>query len=268
MRQVDGLLAKLSLAWVLAKQDLTNRYANSYAGVVWTIGVPLLYAIINVMVFSILMSGRMGERYGDIPFALFYFVPLSIWIFFAEMTSRSTNILREYSYLINKIAFPFWILPLVPILSALISQAIILAITAGLLAYHGIGVASSIWVYVVVCLIGWVLTLGVCYASSALAMYIPDLGQIVPIAINIIFWLTPILYPATLVEADGPLWVRSIIMDWNPFFYLVETARHAFFGTAAIAWSALAGVATLAVVVFVAGLGVFKKLKPGFADVI
>ena len=116
----------LRLLYALAWRDIRNRYASSYAGIAWNIGVPLLYAIINVIVFSILMSGRMGARYGDIPFALFYFVPLTLWAFFSDVVVRSTGILREYSYLINKIAFPFWILPLVPIASALLSQGILL----------------------------------------------------------------------------------------------------------------------------------------------
>ncbi|EOA2940439.1 ABC transporter permease, partial [Yersinia enterocolitica] len=113
-------------AWMLAKRDLKNRYASSYAGIAWNIGVPLLYAIINVVVFSILMSGRMGARYGDVPFALFYFVPLSLWALFSDVVGRSTGILREYGYLINKIAFPFWVLPLVPLASALLSQGILM----------------------------------------------------------------------------------------------------------------------------------------------
>lgn len=50
----------IRLAWMLAKRDVKNRYANSYAGLAWSVGVPLLYSIINVMVFSILMKGRMG----------------------------------------------------------------------------------------------------------------------------------------------------------------------------------------------------------------
>jgi lipopolysaccharide transport system permease protein len=268
MRSNSGVKAGLSLAWMLAKQDVKNRYASSYAGVLWTIGVPLLYALINVVVFSILISGRMGVRYGDIPFALFYFVPFSIWILFSDTVNRSTVILREYAYLINKMAFPFWVLPLVPLLSALINQAIIALIALALLAYNGIGLADSAWVYGLVWLTCLVLAIGLAYAISALAMYIPDLAQIVPVLVNILFWLTPILYPATLVEDHGALWVRSIIMDYNPFYYLVEISRHAVFGTGAIMWTALFKVMAFAALVLVTGMAIFRKLKSGFADVI
>lgn len=258
----------LRLAWVLAWRDLRNRYASSYAGVAWNVGVPLLYAIINVIVFSMLMTGRMGPKYGDVPFALFFFVPLSLWAFFSDVVVRSTGILREFSYLINKIAFPLWVLPLVPIASALLSQGILLILVGGLMLYHGIAPAETASVYIVIWLVCLGLTLGVAYAVSALAVYVPDLAQIVPVAINIIFWLTPILYPASLVEQGGSFWLRSLIMDYNPFFYIVELSRHAVFGSAAVSWGALMIVGLVSVVTLIGGLLVFRKLKPGFADVI
>lgn len=263
-----GIINSLSLAWMLAKRDLLNRYAGSYAGVFWTIGVPLLYALINVVVFSTLMSGRMGARYGDIPFALFYFIPFSLWILFSEVVGRSTSILRDYGYLVSKIAFPFWVLPLIPLASALLSQLIILLLAFGLMLHYSINIGDTAAIYLLVWIACLLLTLGVAYAVSALSVYIPDLGQIVPVVVNILFWLTPILYPATLVEEHGALWVRKLIMDWNPFYYLTEISRHAVFATAQVDWVALALLLTLSATLLVAGFTLFRRLKSGFADVL
>ncbi|MBF7728995.1 ABC transporter permease [Pseudomonas sp. N040] len=264
----SGIINSLSLAWMLAKRDLLNRYAGSYAGVFWTIGVPLLYAIINVVVFSTLMSGRMGARYGDIPFALFYFLPFSLWSLFSEVVGRSTGILREYRYLVSKIAFPFWVLPLVPLASALLSQVIILLLAGGLMAYNGLTLGDMAAVYLLAWLACVLITLGIAYAVSALSVYIPDLTQIVPVVLNILFWLTPILYPATLVEEHGALWLRRLIMDCNPFYYLTEISRHAVFATAPVDWPALAVLLALGITLLVAGFALFRRLKSGFADVL
>lgn len=264
----DGLIKGIGLAWMLAKRDLKNRYASSYAGVAWNIGVPLLYSLINVTVFSILMTGRMGARYGDVPFALFYFVPFSLWTVFADVVGRSTSILREYSYLINKIAFPSWVVPVVPLASALLSQAIILLITLGLMVHLNVPPASTAAIFLPIWLISLVITLGMAYAVSALAVYVPDLVQAIPVCITILFWLTPILYPATLVEDHGAIWVRNIIMYYNPFYYLVELSRHAVFGSSAVSWESIGAMSIVASLTFAAGLFVFRKLQPGFADVI
>lgn len=266
--QQSGLRSSLALAWMLAKRDLKNRYATNYAGIAWNILVPLLYATINVVVFSILMKGRMGDRYGDIPFSLFYFVPFSLWAFFSEVTGRSTSILREYGFLINKIAFPYWVLPLVPLGSALLNQFILFCIVGVLLVSNAIVPGASAWVFVLVWLVSVVLTVGLAYGLSALAVYVPDLSQIVPVCVNILFWLTPILYSASLVENDGPLWVRSLIMDFNPFSTIVEMSRHAMFGSADVSLASLGGLALVALAVLGVGLFVFRKLKSGFADVL
>lgn len=264
----EGLATGLSLAWMLAKRDLKNRYASSYAGITWNVGVPLLYSLINVVVFSILMSGRMGARYNDVPFALFYFVPFSLWGVFAEVTGRSTGILREYAYLINKIAFPAWVLPMIPFASALVGQAIILAFTAGLFLWLDVPLAGTAWLYLLIWLISMVLTLGISYAISALSVYVPDMAQAVPVAVTILFWLTPILYPATLVETHGALWVRNVIMDYNPFYYLVDLSRHAVLGGGAVGFDTLGAMALVALATLAFGLFVFRKLRPGFADVL
>lgn len=258
----------LSLAWMLAKRDLRNRYASSYAGVAWNIGVPLLYSLINVTVFSILMSGRMGERYGNVPFALFYFVPFSLWTVFAEVVGRSPSILRDYSYLINKIAFPVWVLPIVPFASALLSQLIMLIITVILMVVLQIPLASSAWLFIPIWAIAMTLTLGVAYAVSALSVYVPDLVQAVPVGVTIVFWLTPILYPATLVEKNGALWIRNIIMDYNPFYYIVDFSRHAVLGGAPVPLLQLGVMAFVALLALASGLLLFRKLRPGFADVL
>ena len=263
-----ALADSLRLAWMLAQRDVKNRYASSYAGVIWTIGVPLLFALINVVVFSILMNGRMGAQYGNVPFAVFYFLPFALWSFFADVTVRSTGILREYAYLINKIAFPFWVLPLIPIASALLTQVILLSITAVLMLKLGVPLGDTALWFVPLWMITVLLSMGVAYAISALAVYVHDLAQIVPVVINIMFWLTPILYPATLVKEHGALWIRSLIMDYNPFYYLVEMSRHAVFGTAPISVFALINLALVALLVLFIGTEVFHKLRSGFADVI
>jgi ABC-type polysaccharide/polyol phosphate export permease len=253
---------------MLAKRDVKNRYASSYAGIAWSVGVTLLYSLINVVVFSVLMKGRMGARYGDVPFALFYFVPFSLWSVFAEVVARSTGILREYAYLINKIAFPSWVLPLVPLASALLSQLILWTITAVLMVHFGVPPASSCWVFVLVWLIALTMTVGVAYGVSAIAVYVPDLTHAIPVCTTILFWLTPVLYPATLVEDHGALWLRSIIMTFNPFSYVVELARYAVFGSAAISWAVVGTMGMVALLIFSVGFFVFFRLQPGFADVV
>lgn len=258
----------IRLTWMLAKRDVKNRYANSYAGLAWSVGVPLLYSLINVVVFSLLMRGRMGGDYSRVPFALFYFVPFSLWSLFAEVVNRSPGILREYSYLINKIAFPVWALPMVPFASALLSQIILWVIVAALMFSNGIMPAGSVWMFVLIWFFSFLMTVGCAYSISAISVYIPDLGQLIPVLVTIMFWLTPILYPATLIKDSGTAWVRHIIMSYNPFYYMTESSRQAVFVGASGVWGYLGILAIAAAVSLLVGIYVFRKLQRGFADVI
>ncbi len=258
----------MRLARTLALRDLKNRYATSYAGIGWHLIVPLVFVLINVMVFSILIKGRMGADYGDVPFALFYLVPFTLWTFFADVVNRSTGIVAEHRYLVHRIAFPLWVLPLVPLSAALLNQAIIMAVTAGLLMYYDILPTLSAWAYPALWLICVLVTTGVAYAVSAIAVFIPDMAQLVPIGVNILFWLTPILYPATLVEQHGAPWVQNIILHFNPFCHLVEAARQAVFNTGSIGLSAIGLMMAGATAVLLLGACVYRKLQPAFADVL
>ncbi|NNV18874.1 hypothetical protein EHE22_00290 [Ochrobactrum pseudogrignonense] len=259
----------LRLAWMLALRDVRNRYASSYAGIVWTIGVPLLYAVINVFVFSILMRGRMGVHYGDIPFSLFYFVPFTLWSFFSEVVIRSTGILKQYSYLINKISFPVRVLPLVPLASAFISQLVIVFIVVLLMSIFRV---TPTWEFLPIYGLVWLscllLTIGFSYLISAISVYIPDMEQIIPVAVNILFWMTPILYPATLVRDSGVIWAQVLIADLNPFYYLVEFARYSVFGHGLGTWHGLILSIIACFGIFIFGIWSFKKLRPGFSDVL
>lgn len=258
----------IGFAWMLAKRDIRHKYATSYAGALWTILSPLFQSLVTVVVFSILMNGRMGDRYGDAPFPVFFFVALSLWQPFSEIIGRAPGILREHKYLISKIAFPVWTIPLVAAPSAALNQLVVIVITIVLMLNYGVSPGPQFFAYFVAALIAFILSIGISYAIAALAVYVPDIGQVTVILLSVLFWLTPILYPPTLVEAGGASAARLLIMDYNPLYHLIENARHAVIGSAAIDWTTMGLVALFAASVTLAGVALYRRLQPGFADVL
>lgn len=263
-----SLKGGLGLVWLLARRDMKTRYASSYGGFSWNIGVPLLNALTTVLVFSVLMAGRMGERYGDVSFPLFFFVPFVFWMLFNDIVMRSTGVLKEHGYLITKIAFPSWVLPLVPVVSCLLTQAILIGIVVLLFLVYNVSPAATIGWLTVLWLICAIFAIGVAYLVAAFAVYISDLVQAVPVMLNVLFWLTPILYPPALVERGASGFVRGLIMTYNPIYYFVETSRQLAFVGNSIPWSVFGGLGVLALTVLLIGVAAFKRLEPGFADVV
>lgn len=261
-------IGDLRLAWMLAKRDLSNRYAASYFGFVWTIGVPLVYALINIVVFSMMMRGRMGDRYADVPFTVFYFIALSQWILFAEAVPRSANIIREYSYLLKtRVGFPAWIIPILPIASAMVTQLVVVSLGLACMAVNNIVPSSAAALFLVVMACTLILTLGVSYFVAAISVYVPDMTQMVPIVVTMLFWLTPILYPPAMLEG-APAIVEHLIITFNPFYYLTEAARLAVLGSVESVWPKLLVPLLFGLFALVFGHWVFRKLRPGFTDVL
>jgi ABC-type polysaccharide/polyol phosphate export permease len=210
----------------------------------------------------------MGERYGDIPFAIFFFVPYSLWTAFTEITARSTGILREYSYLITKIAFPSWIIPLIPLASALISQVIIVLVVVVVFAISAISPSASLWAFGLIWLVSLVMCIGFSYGISAISVYVPDMAPTVPFLTNIAFWLTPILYSPAVVEQYATPAVQALIIEYNPFFYMTEFAREAVIPGVSLHWEYLLWFGLFSTISLAAGVWIFAKLRFGFADVL
>lgn len=269
MTAARSIWSDLRLAWNIAKRDLVNRYASSVGGVFWTIGTPLLTALINVTVFSILMNGRMGSGYGGAPFLVFFFIPLSLWMIFAEAVPRATSIVREYTYLLkSQVGFPVWVIPLIPLASSMVTQLIILACCFVVMLFTGTTMAGTAGLYLILWLLTVLITVGVCYAVASFSVYLPDMAQITPLVVSVLFWLTPMLYPPALVEASGSRLARDIILRYNPFCFVVEGSRMAVLGAPGPLWGNIATLAVCAAVALALGAYVFAKLRPGFADVI
>jgi ABC-type polysaccharide/polyol phosphate export permease len=263
-----NVVKDLRLAWLLSKRDLKNRFASSYAGAIWSIGVPLVYAMINIVVFSLLMRGRMGDRYGDVPFTIFYFVALIQWTFFSEVVPRSAGIIREYSFLLKtRVGFPVWIIPLIPLASAFVNQLVIVLLCVICMLIYQISPGEMTPLFLLVWILSILVTIGFAYTISAISVFVPDMAQVVPIFVNIIFWLTPILYPPTLVE-QASTWARYVIMVANPFYYITEASRMAVLGSGEGLGVYIAIATIFAGIVLCAGSLVFRKLRPGFADVV
>lgn len=255
------------IAFELTIRDLRIRYAGSLIGVFWSVGVPVLNAVVLSAVFSVLMSGRMGPHYGSTPFALFYFSGLGPWVLFNEAAGRSVGVIVDNAAIVKRLRFPLEAFCLQVVGTAVIGHLVVLAVAALLMAAYGVAPTRQLALLPFLLLVTLTLTLGTCLILSALAVFLRDLLQLVPVAINILFFLTPILYPPTILQ-EAPRWARLLILDLNPWHHLVEAYRHALLGTPTLSLAALSYACLVALLTLGAGLALFRRLKSGFADVL
>jgi ABC-type polysaccharide/polyol phosphate export permease len=255
--------------WNMALRDLKTRYAGSYLGVFWTVVVPLLTSLVYILVFSFLMRGQMIGEFIHLNFTVFYFTGYTPWLLFAETLSRNLNIIRDNKNIITKINFPSQILPFSVFLSSLVSHIVLLLVCFGLLLVFDIDFSDRFYLIFIYFIFLLILTMGISLLFSSICVFISDLAQIILIAINLLFFLTPILYPYQIIENFAPSYIALYLVKLNPFYQITQGYRLALMDLAVpVDFVGIIILAISSIGIFILGAIVFRKLKPQFNDVL
>jgi ABC-type polysaccharide/polyol phosphate export permease len=189
------------------------------------------------------------------------FVP---WLTFSESLSASTGSVTGRSYLVRKIAFPTEILPVSQITASFVTHGVLLVVLLIIVTLQGhLPGASIIWLpYYAFAL--WILVAGLGFLLAALSVFHRDIPHGLSISLNILFWATPIVWPADTLPAQWH-W----LLEYNPVFYIVTGYRESFLATT-FHLPSLSGSLYfwfVATVFLIIGSSIFQRLKPSFADV-
>jgi lipopolysaccharide transport system permease protein len=244
----------------LVRRDLQSRYRGSLFGFLWAFVHPLWQLALLWVVFSLILKVPLtGERTASFP--VFLFSGLVCWLGFAEGLQRAANSVVEQAGLVRKLRFPSELLVVTSVASALVHQAVALGIFAvwqaaagapewGRLPWLLFGLAAQV-----------ALTLGVGWAAAALQVFFRDVGQALGIALQAWFYLTPIVYPLSLVPEQLRPW-----MALNPMATTVQAFRTVLLGGAPPEASAAWVLAAIALATLALGWALFRRLRPAFAD--
>ena len=246
------------LLLVFTWRQIGVQYKQAILGIGWAVLSPLLSTLVFTWVF-----GRLAAIPSEgLPYPLFVLSGLITWQYFNRaITAGSNSILRD-SAIITKVYFPRMILPLSAVLAGLVDYAVNLLVLLLLMMFYGRTPGLTLlWLPVflmLATLIGFALSL---WLSALNALY-RDIGFMIPIALQAWMFLTPVIYPATLVPA-GWTW----LMQLNPMTVVVEGARWAVLPAATP--PNLIGLAVLGVefvVLFLGGVVTFHKIDAILAD--
>jgi lipopolysaccharide transport system permease protein len=241
------------------RRELFARYLGSVSGLAWAFLHPLaLLAVYNFVFTTIFRAGPMNGK----SFLLFVAVALWPWLAAQEALQRGTVSIAGYAGLIRKVAFPHELIVYSSVAATLVLQfvgylvvLIVLALFGEPVHFEGLLLALPLWLILAVAITG--LALGL----AALQVFIRDIEHIMLPVLMILMYLTPILYPLSLVPQRMRPWVAA-----NPFGYLVDRLRDALLeGQLALHWGD--GLAVLvAIALFAGGRWIFLRLSPHFED--
>ena len=239
-------------------REIKAKYKQAFFGITWALIQPLVLMAMLTLVFSYL--ARIPSE--GFPYSLFLFTALLPWQFFSGALSRGTYSLVNQAALITKIYFPRESLVLASFAAALVDFAITAVVFVALLGYYRVAPTLQ-WLWVMpIFAIQSVLALGLMLFLAPLNAMYRDVGQAIPLAIQVWMYATPIMYPASLVPPN----VRPLYF-LNPMAGIIEGYRSAILRSETPDLTTLMVSAAFAAVSLISGYYVFKRLERRIADV-
>jgi lipopolysaccharide transport system permease protein len=252
------LWAYRELLFFLTWRDIRVRYKQAVLGMGWVVLQPLLMTL----VFTVFLGVIVRVPSDGVPYPIFAYAGLQLWTFFSSAISGSGNSLVGNAHLITKVYFPRLLVPLASILARMVDLLVALVMLIGLMIYFRVGVSSALLMAPVLIILLALLALGLGMWTSALNVKYRDVGIALPVFIQLWMFVSPVVYPLTLVPARWRL-----IYSLNPLVGIIEGFRAALFGKS-FNWPAL-GISTIVTAALLLYAGyVFKRREKTFADII
>ena len=257
----NTLKNKLFLLSQLVRRDLVTRYAGSVGGIWWAVIHPAILCVLYGFVFGSILriSPPPGFPGGFMEFLLGGLLP---WVGVQEALVRGSGAVLDQAHLVKKLAFPVEFLVLSSLGAALLLQAVAVAVLI-LWTVLFRGWAPNLPLLLLAFAFETLVLIGPVFALAALTVYFRDLSQLLGPALMVVFYLTPIIYPATMVPAR-----LSPIVEANPFALLVALFRAGLFGTSSPPAASLAAWGAASLVLAFAGSAFFRRCRMGFADLL
>jgi len=262
------LYRQRALVWAFTNRDFATRYRSSVLGWAWSLLQPLATLLVYAAVFSLvfrIQAPPLGADPERTSFAAFLFTGMVTFNLFSGLLMLSMTQLRSNGELLRKVHFPAW----TPILGAsvvqLVQVALELVVLVGMFLWQGnIGIS---WLLAVPILIATALFgQGVGLMLAVLNARFGDVQYIVQVVLQALYFLTPILYPLSLVESTAN-WLAWIVKA-NPLTWFVETMHNVMYSLIFPQWWVVPGLLLLGFTVFWAGFTIFNRTSEDIGELL
>jgi lipopolysaccharide transport system permease protein len=245
--------------YFLVWRDLKVRYKQTAIGIVWSILKPLG----TMVIFTVIMSVFARMPSDGLPYPVFFYSAILSWNYFSEAITSGSQSLVSNASLVTKVHFPKLIIPIACLFPPLADFFLSFAVLLGLMAWFRIMPTLAVLVLPFFVLFTLITALAVSIWLSALNVRYRDVGHAISFFVQIWFFASPIMYPASVI----PQKLRALYA-LNPMFSVIEGFRWALLGKPRPDLLPMAISVVIVLVLLVAGLIYFKRVEHTFADVI
>jgi len=252
------------LIGLFVRRDFVASYKQTILGPLWHLIQPLL----TTLMFTVVFGRIAGLPTDGVPQFVFYMAGTTIWGYFANCLTRTSNTFIANAGIFGKVYFPRMVVPVSVVMSQLIGFAIQFAFFLcfyALFWFRGAPIQPNWAIGLLPLLLLMMAGLGLGFGViiSSLTTKYRDLQVLVGFGVQLWMYATPVIYPLSTMP-DRLRW----LLVANPMTAVVETFRYGFFGVGTFSWAYLGYSAGFTVALLLVGLAVFNRVERTFMDTV
>ncbi len=236
------------------KREFQAKYLNSLLGVTWTVIQPLSMIVVYTIIFSQIMRAKLPGVESSFGYSIYLCAGILAWGLFGEIVSRGQSTFLEHGNLLKKLSFPRLCLPITVVATALLNFAIIFGLFTLFLIITGTFPGLVYFAIIPVLIVQVVFAIGLGITLGVLNVFFRDVGQAFTVILQFWFWLTPIVYPATIL----PEKIQELLA-YNPMTGLMGAYQTILARGQLPDWVALIPILLLGILFCVTGMRLFRK---------
>ncbi len=245
------------------RNELISRFARSKLGGFWMIINPLAQVAIYALILSNVLAAKLPGIDNQYAYAIYLMAGQLAWTLFSEIISRCLNLFIEQGNLMKKMNFPRITLPTIVVGSCLLNNVLLFVSVLGIFVALGHKFSLAMLWLIPLTLIVVTLALGIGLILGVMNVFLRDIGQIVPIILQMLFWFTPVVYPITIIPDSYRHWLLL-----NPMCPLVDAYQQILVYGKNPVWENVFGIAVIGLFLTLLSLFMFRRASAEMVDVL
>lgn len=243
------------------RTELRTKFVRSRLGGLWMILNPLAQVLIFAFVLSAVLSAKLPGIDNRYAYAIYLMAGTLAWSLFAEIVNRSLTLFIDNANILKKLSFPRIALPLIVVGSATVNSLLLFGAVLLIFGILGHIPGSALLLMPLLMLLTMGLALGIGLGLGALNVFLRDIGQVVPVVLQFMYWLTPVVYMVNIIPEQ-----YRHLLAFNPMATIVNAYHDVLLYNKIPAWGPLFNVGLIAVVLLMISLVIFRKANAEMVD--
>ncbi len=201
-------------ALLIAKNQLSKQYRNSFLGILWTLIQPITMIVVYSVVMPLIM------RFPQEDYILFIVSSLPLWTFIATSLVGSSGSILTQAETLKRCMLSSTIFPVADVLKHTYTYLVSFTVMYTVVAAFFVGFHPYVLLIPLYLIPVLVIVMSAAIAIAFLAPYVRDIGEAIQVSMNVLVWFTPVLYPITVLPG-----AMQAIMQWNPFYIMIHPVQ-------------------------------------------